>query len=196
MLKSVHRSLFSTMNPSAAKKGPKTSARKPAPKSTRDVDTTQFVNTTPKGEKKGCYSFILIHWALYIFLDLSQPMAAGYNPIAVESAWYEWWLAQGFFKPEYKLPFAKDETFVIPAPPPNVTGSLHIGHGLTIAIQDTLIRWYVSFLSLSSQVDSFCSQEPYAGKENTFRPWIRSCRHLNPKRSRETFTQDSRKDET
>ena len=123
-------------------------------------------------------------------------MAAGYNPIAVESAWYEWWLAQGFFKPEYKLPFAKDETFVIPAPPPNVTGSLHIGHGLTIAIQDTLIRWYVSFLSLSSQVDPFCSQEPYAGKENTFRPWIRSCRHLNPKRSRETFTQDSRKDET
>ena len=76
-------------------------------------------------------------------------MAAGYNPIAVESAWYEWWLAQGFFKPEYKLPFAKDETFVIPAPPPNVTGSLHIGHGLTIAIQDTLIRWYVNFFSLS-----------------------------------------------
>ena len=72
-------------------------------------------------------------------------MAAGYNPIAVESAWYEWWLAQGFFKPEYKLPFAKDETFVIPAPPPNVTGSLHIGHGLTIAIQDTLVRWYVDF---------------------------------------------------
>lgn len=123
-------------------------------------------------------------------------MAAGYNPIAVESAWYEWWLAQGFFKPEYKLPFAKDETFVIPAPPPNVTGSLHIGHGLTIAIQDTLIRWYVFFLSLSSQVDLFCSKEPYAGKENAFCAWIRSCRNLNPKRSRETLIQDSRKDET
>ena len=75
-------------------------------------------------------------------------MAAGYNPIAVESAWYEWWLAQGFFKPEYKLPFAKDETFVVPAPPPNVTGSLHIGHALTTSIQDTLIRWYV-WVSLS-----------------------------------------------
>jgi hypothetical protein len=84
-------------------------------------------------------------------------MAAGYNPIAVESAWYEWWLAQGFFKPEYKLPFANEETFVIPAPPPNVTGSLHIGHGLTIAIQDTLIRWYVLFFpyTRSSQVDFF-----------------------------------------
>jgi valyl-tRNA synthetase len=31
--------------------------------------------------------------------------------------------------------------FVIPAPPPNVTGALHIGHALTIAIQDTLVRW-------------------------------------------------------
>jgi hypothetical protein len=162
MLKSVHRSLFSTMDSiskSAAKKEAKrlekelkfatkdlkTSAPKPAPKPTRDAVDTHFVNTTPKGDKKGYYSFILIHWPYISFLDLSQPMAAGYNPIAVESAWYEWWLAQGFFKPEYKLPFAKDETFVIPAPPPNVTGSLHIGHGLTIAIQDTLIRWYVLF---------------------------------------------------
>ena len=162
MLKSVHRSLFSTMDSiskSAAKKEAKrlekelkiatkdlkASAPKSAPKPTRDVVDTQFINTTPKGDKKGYYSFILIHWLYISSLDLSQPMAAGYNPIAIESAWYEWWLAQGFFKPEYELPFAKEETFVIPAPPPNVTGSLHIGHGLTIAIQDTLIRWYVIF---------------------------------------------------
>ena len=124
-------------------------------------------------------------------------MAAGYNPIAVESAWYEWWLAQGFFKPEYKLPFAKDETFVIPAPPPNVTGSLHIGHALTIAIQDTLIRWYILFPYMRlSQVDPSCSQEPYVGQENTLRPWIRSCGHLNPKCGRETLIQGRRKDET
>ncbi|KAG7447505.1 uncharacterized protein BT62DRAFT_930517, partial [Guyanagaster necrorhizus] len=82
-----------------------------------------FVNTTPKGEKK----------------DLSQPMSAGYNPIAVESAWYDWWHSQGFFKPEYGGKNA--EVFVIPAPPPNVTGSLHIGHALTTAIQDSLVRW-------------------------------------------------------
>ena len=44
-------------------------------------------------------------------------MAADYSPIAVESVWYEWWFVQGFFKPEYRLPFAKDETFVISAPP-------------------------------------------------------------------------------
>ncbi|KAK0491346.1 tRNA synthetases class I-domain-containing protein [Armillaria novae-zelandiae] len=83
-----------------------------------------FVNTTPKGEKK----------------DLSQPMSAGYNPIAVESAWYDWWHAQGFFKPEYGGE-GNGEVFVVPAPPPNVTGSLHIGHALTTAIQDSLVRW-------------------------------------------------------
>ena len=31
--------------------------------------------------------------------------------------------------------------FSIPCPPPNVTGALHIGHALTVSIQDTLIRW-------------------------------------------------------
>jgi hypothetical protein len=74
-------------------------------------------------------------------------MSAGYNPIAVEAAWYDWWHAQGFFKPEYIQPALqgqdlKDrETFVIPSPPPNVTGSLHIGHALTVAIQDGMVRW-------------------------------------------------------
>lgn len=75
--------------------------------------------------------------------DLSQPMAAGYNPIAVEAAWYDWWNEQGFFKPQLS-PDGKPKPaglFVIPAPPPNVTGSLHIGHALTTAIQDALIRW-------------------------------------------------------
>ncbi|KAK0461790.1 tRNA synthetases class I-domain-containing protein [Desarmillaria tabescens] len=84
-----------------------------------------FVNTTPKGEKKGISR---------------NPCRQGYNPIAVESAWYDWWHAQGFFKPEYGSE-ANEEVFVVPAPPPNVTGSLHIGHALTTAIQDSLVRW-------------------------------------------------------
>ncbi|KAJ6465158.1 tRNA synthetases class I-domain-containing protein [Mycena vitilis] len=86
-----------------------------------------FVNTTPPGEKK----------------DLTEPMAAGYNPIAVESAWYDWWEKQGYFKPQFTADgqVKPEGVFVIPAPPPNVTGSLHIGHALTTAIQDSLIRW-------------------------------------------------------
>ncbi|KAJ6485548.1 tRNA synthetases class I-domain-containing protein [Mycena sanguinolenta] len=95
-------------------------------KEKKDVEAP-FVNTTPMGEKK----------------DLTEPMAAGYNPIAVESAWYDWWQKEGFFKPQF-TPDGKvkpEGVFVVPAPPPNVTGSLHIGHALTTAIQDTLIRW-------------------------------------------------------
>lgn len=78
--------------------------------------------------------------------DLSEPMAAGYNPIAVESAWYDWWDKQGFFKPRL-TPEGKPlpaGNFVIPFPPPNVTGTLHIGHGLTVSIEDSLVRWYAA----------------------------------------------------
>lgn len=79
-------------------------------------------------------------------------MANGYNPIAVESAWYDWWHKEGFFKPVMG-PDGKPKDgkpFVIPFPPPNVTGSLHIGHALTFALQDSMIRWYVC-LCLPSQ---------------------------------------------
>lgn len=70
-------------------------------------------------------------------------MATSYNPAHVESAWYDWWQQQGFFKPRFTLDggIRQEGMFMIPIPPPNVTGSLHVGHGLTIAIQDTLIRW-------------------------------------------------------
>lgn len=76
-------------------------------------------------------------------LDLSEPIAAAYNPKAVESAWYSWWEKEGFFQPQLVdgKPSPKG-TFVIPIPPPNVTGSLHLGHALTNAIQDSVIRWY------------------------------------------------------
>ena len=87
--------------------------------------------------------FIFICCVLTLFADMSLPMAAGYNPIAVEAAWYEWWKAQGFFAPR-TLPDGtphSERTFVVPSPPPNVTGSLHIGHALTTAIQDALVRW-------------------------------------------------------
>ncbi|KAF8211093.1 tRNA synthetases class I-domain-containing protein [Mycena galopus ATCC 62051] len=100
--------------------------KKPKEKEKKEVEAP-FVNTTPMGEKK----------------DLTEPMAAGYNPIAVESAWYDWWQKEGFFKPQFTADgkVKPEGLFVIPAPPPNVTGSLHIGHALTTAIQDTLIRW-------------------------------------------------------
>ncbi|KAF9903992.1 hypothetical protein BX616_001440 [Lobosporangium transversale] len=87
----------------------------------------EFVNTTPKGQKK----------------DMSQPMAATYNPRAVEAAWNDWWEKERFFEPELTADgkIKEEGVFVIPAPPPNITGSLHTGHALAITIQDGLCRW-------------------------------------------------------
>jgi valyl-tRNA synthetase len=61
----------------------------------------------------------------------------------VEAAHYDWWHKKGFFKPIYGKdgkPLPKG-TFSIAFPPPNVTGNLHIGHALTVSIEDALIRW-------------------------------------------------------
>lgn len=71
--------------------------------------------------------------------------STGYDPIQVEAAHYDWWLERGFFKPRY----AEDGStlprgvFSITLPPPNVTGQLHVGHALTVALEDALVRWYV-----------------------------------------------------
>jgi valyl-tRNA synthetase len=59
-----------------------------------------------------------------------------YEPHSVEEKWYPFWESRGYFKPEGDGP-----AYCITIPPPNVTGSLHIGHALTYTIQDVLIRW-------------------------------------------------------
>ena len=59
-----------------------------------------------------------------------------YDPQAVESKWYQYWLDNKLFssKPDGREPY----TIVIP--PPNVTGVLHMGHMLNNTIQDILVR--------------------------------------------------------
>jgi valyl-tRNA synthetase len=59
-----------------------------------------------------------------------------FDPSAIEARWYEYWEGQGLFRPD--RPEAPPFTIVIP--PPNVTGSLHIGHALDITLQDILTR--------------------------------------------------------
>ncbi|MCO5569532.1 hypothetical protein L7F22_023246 [Adiantum nelumboides] len=70
---------------------------------------------------------------------LASEMAKSYSPSAVEASWYEWWEKAGYFVAD---PAKKTAPFVIVIPPPNVTGALHIGHGLTCAVEDTLVRWH------------------------------------------------------
>src|SRR3954462_10319189 len=62
----------------------------------------------------------------------------GYEPAKVEAHWAAWWEEQGFFR-------SQDESdkppFSIVQPPPNVTGSLPLGHALTATMEDVLARW-------------------------------------------------------
>ncbi|XP_041480879.1 valine--tRNA ligase-like isoform X2 [Lytechinus variegatus] len=77
--------------------------------------------------------------------DVSGALPDSYSPAYVEAAWYSWWEKQGFFKPEYGgrdlTNLKKEDLFMICIPPPNVTGSLHLGHALTNAVEDALTRW-------------------------------------------------------
>ncbi|KAM9738210.1 valine--tRNA ligase, mitochondrial isoform 2-T2 [Menidia menidia] len=73
--------------------------------------------------------------------DTSLPFPSSYSPDYVESSWYQWWEKEGFFSPDKHLPHRVDRTISLCIPPPNVTGSLHLGHALTVAVEDALVRW-------------------------------------------------------
>ncbi|OGL17582.1 MAG: valine--tRNA ligase [Candidatus Rokubacteria bacterium RIFCSPLOWO2_12_FULL_71_22] len=60
-----------------------------------------------------------------------------YDPSAVEARWYPEWEGRGYFRAE---PSAPGKPFSIVIPPPNVTGSLHMGHALNNTLQDVLVR--------------------------------------------------------
>ena len=92
------------------------------------VEAVAYENTTPPGARKDC----------------SGEMAAAYHPQAVEAAWDSWWTAQGYCSADPAAAAAAGEAgrFVMVIPPPNVTGSLHLGHALTSSIEDCLARWH------------------------------------------------------
>jgi valyl-tRNA synthetase len=71
-----------------------------------------------------------------------------YDPQSVEEKWYQVWEKEGYFKAraDEKLSEQKAageaKTFSVVMPPPNVTGSLHLGHALDNTLQDILTRWH------------------------------------------------------
>ncbi|CAJ0837622.1 9038_t:CDS:10 [Entrophospora sp. SA101] len=71
----------------------------------------------------------------------SRNLSKNYDPAIVEEGWYEWWESKGFFSSNQEVD-DPSKRFVMLAPPPNVTGNLHIGHALTLSIQDAIARWY------------------------------------------------------
>ena len=71
--------------------------------------------------------------------SVDEEMATQYAPLEVEERLYQWWESSGFFEP------AGDESkqcFVISMPPPNVTGKLHMGHAMFVALEDIMARFH------------------------------------------------------
>ena len=61
-----------------------------------------------------------------------------FDPNTIETKWYQTWENRGYFKPK----FDDSDPYTIMIPPPNVTGSLHMGHAFQDTIMDTLIRYH------------------------------------------------------
>lgn len=69
-----------------------------------------------------------------------------YTPTDFEKEIYSWWENAGCFKPDAKQKPSDDgsqkKPYVLPMPPPNVTGRLHMGHAIFVALQDVLARFH------------------------------------------------------
>jgi valyl-tRNA synthetase len=101
-------------------------------KDEKKTEVVRYTSQTKSGERK----------------DTVCPLPDAYSPSYVEAAWYEWWEKMGFFKPECADIYFKNtngqprEKFVMVMPPPNVTGTLHLGHALMCSVEDALTRWH------------------------------------------------------
>ena len=76
---------------------------------------------------------------------MSKELSKAYDPNEIEKELYKWWEENGYFRPEKQreLGLVDDtsERFCITMPPPNVTGVLHLGHAITLAIEDLMTRY-------------------------------------------------------
>ena len=61
-----------------------------------------------------------------------------YDPLNVEARWYDVWVEKGLFRANAD---SDKDPYTTVIPPPNVTGSLHMGHAIFVTLQDLLIRW-------------------------------------------------------
>ncbi|HSU44238.1 MAG TPA: class I tRNA ligase family protein, partial [Casimicrobiaceae bacterium] len=66
-------------------------------------------------------------------------LAKSFEPHAIEAKWYPIWESRGYFEPRYE-PGAP--AYCIQLPPPNVTGTLHMGHAFQQTLMDVLIRYH------------------------------------------------------
>lgn len=72
---------------------------------------------------------------------MSNELPKAYNPKETEEKIYKLWEESGYFTPE-NLPGTRKEIFSVALPPPNATGTLHLGHALEYSIQDAVVRYH------------------------------------------------------
>src|SRR3954452_9437524 len=77
--------------------------------------------------------------ALHAFLKVTMELAKSFEPHAIEAKWYPIWESRGWFKPTYA---SGERAYCIQLPPPNVTGTLHMGHAFQHTLMDVLIRYH------------------------------------------------------
>jgi valyl-tRNA synthetase len=79
----------------------------------------------------------------YDICNQQRPLSDKYDPSLFESDIYKWWESSGCFLPDAKgTNTAQKQPYVLPMPPPNVTGRLHMGHAIFVALQDVLARFH------------------------------------------------------
>ena len=69
----------------------------------------------------------------------TMELAKSFEPLAIEAKWYPIWEASGCFRPSLK---ADAPPFCIQLPPPNVTGTLHMGHAFQQTLMDLMVRYH------------------------------------------------------
>ncbi|HSH97952.1 MAG: valine--tRNA ligase [Methylophilaceae bacterium] len=70
----------------------------------------------------------------------NSALAKSFDPKEIESRWYQFWESQGYYAAG--LDTQKQDNFCILLPPPNVTGTLHMGHGFNQTLMDALTRYH------------------------------------------------------
>ena len=120
------------------------SKHKYTPRSTsfhHQTTTTKLFSTLTKEETK-------IKDTQYDLTNISKGLAnTSYEPSTFENEIYKWWETSGCFLPDSKQSPTVSKSnnkqpYVLPMPPPNVTGRLHMGHAIFVALQDVLARFH------------------------------------------------------
>lgn len=122
-----------------------------------------------------------------LWYDKSMKFTSTYEPGEFETDIYAAWEASGAFRPRIIQYDSKevhtDEAYSLVMPPPNANGDLHIGHGLTIALEDSLARYY----RLRGKSIWYIPGADHAG----FETWVVYEKELEKQgRSRFEFTRD------